>query len=211
VGHRGSTQTLYYLAYGGSQDLLNEDLNIFTDADWANDPDRKSVSGYVITLAGGAVSWASKKQATIALSTAEAEYIAAAHVAKQVLWHKHLFEELSVPVPSTLTIFSDNQAAVAIGHHPEFHARTKHIDLVYHFLQDLISCRILNMVYIRTHLNLRLATVRFGSGSGGLGPNLNLNLRSSSAPARTSNPGYVSKKGNSDFRRNLIRFFADIF
>ena len=124
----------HYLAYGGSQDLLTEDLNIFTDADWANDPDRKSVSGYVIMLAGGAISWASKKQATVALSTAEAEYIAAAYCAKQVLWQRHLFEELSIPLPTTSTIFSDNQVAVAIGHHPEFHAQTKHIDIVYHFL-----------------------------------------------------------------------------
>jgi hypothetical protein len=65
--------------------------------------------------------------------------------------------------------------------------------------------------WYRSHTAARLATVRFGSGSGGLGPNLNLNLRSGSAPARTLNPGYVSIKGNSDFRRNLIQFFADIF
>lgn len=142
------------LTYGGSDDLLNEDLNIYCDADWATDADRKSISGYVITMAGGAVAWSSKKQNTVALSTAEAEYIAATHVAKQVLWHRSLFEELNLPLPETSTIFSDNQAAVSIAHHPEFHARTKHIDISYHFLRDLVESGTLNIVYINTKNNL---------------------------------------------------------
>ena len=77
----------YSLTYGGSKELLNQDLNIFCDANWAANANRKSVSGYVITLAGGAVAWSSKKQATVALSTAESEYISVMHTAKQVLWH----------------------------------------------------------------------------------------------------------------------------
>ena len=144
------------LTYGGSDDLLvlNQDLNIFCDADWASDADRKSISGYVITLAGGAVAWSSKKQATVALSTAEAEYIAGTHTAKQVLWHRSLFKELEFDLPKTSTIFSDNQAAVSISHHPEFHARTKHIDITHHFLRDLVKSEILNVVYVNTQNNL---------------------------------------------------------
>ena len=69
------------LNYGGE----DEDLNIYCDADWASDADRKSVSGYVIMLAGGAMAWSSKKQSTVALSTAEAEYVATTHCAKQVI------------------------------------------------------------------------------------------------------------------------------
>ena len=115
------TQT-HVLTYGGSDDLLSPKINIYCDADWASDADRKSVSGYVITMAGGAVSWSSKKQAMIALSTAEAEYIAATHVAKQVLWHRSLFRELQFPLPTTSTIFLDNQAMILITHHPEFHS-----------------------------------------------------------------------------------------
>jgi hypothetical protein len=76
-------------AYTGDE-LNDEELNIYCDADWASDADRKSVSGYVITLAGGAVAWSSKKQSTVALSTAEAEYVAATHCAKQVIWHRSL-------------------------------------------------------------------------------------------------------------------------
>jgi hypothetical protein len=77
------------LTYGGdNEDIKNTDLNFSCDADWANDAtDRKSISGYVIVVAGGAVAWSSKKQQMVALSTAEAEYVAATHISKQVLWH----------------------------------------------------------------------------------------------------------------------------
>ena len=122
------------LTYSGSDDLLNQDLNFFCDSDWASDADKKSVSGYIITDTGDAVAWSSKKQTTVALSTAEAEYIASTHAAKQVLWHRSLFKELDFDLPKTLTIFSNNQAAVSISHHLEFHTRTKHINILYHFL-----------------------------------------------------------------------------
>ena len=145
------------LTYGGEEEpeeLNYKELNIYCDADWASDADRKSVSGYVITLAGGAVAWSSKKQSTVALSTAKAEYVDATHCAKQVIWHRSLFTEVGLPLPSTSTIFSDNQAAVSIAHHPEHHARTKHIDIAHHFLQDLVQDGILNLVYITSENNL---------------------------------------------------------
>ena len=76
------------LTYEGEDTKIrNTDLNFFLDADWANNSDQKSISGYVTIIAGGAVAWSSKKQQTVTLSTAEAEYIATTHVAKQVLWH----------------------------------------------------------------------------------------------------------------------------
>jgi transposase InsO family protein len=143
------------LTYGGKDaEINNIDLNFFCDADWGNGSDRKSINGYVVIIAGGAVAWSSKKQQTVALSTAEAEYIAATHLAKQVLWHRSLYSELDFSLPTTSTIFTDNQAAIAISHHPEFHARTKHIDINYHFLRDLISAGTLNTVYINTKDNL---------------------------------------------------------
>ena len=143
------------LTFGGDNDILNTDFNIFCDADWASDAsDRKSISGYVVTMAGGAVSWSSKKQTSVVLSTAEAEYIAATHVAKQVLWQLSLFTELDFDIPTTSTIFTDNQAAISISHHPEFHSRTKHIDIAHHFLRDLIAEGTLNTVYVNTRENL---------------------------------------------------------
>ena len=143
------------LTYGGEEDILNTDLNVFCDADWASDStDRKSISGYVIVMAGGAVAWPLKKQTTVALSTAEAEYVAATHIAKQVIWHRSLFMELDFNIPTTTTIFTDNQAAISISHHPKFHSRTKHIDIAHHFLRDLIANGTLNTTYVNTRENL---------------------------------------------------------
>ena len=76
------------------------------------------------------------------------------HAAKQVLWHRSLFWELEIELPNTSTIFSDNQAAILIAHHPEFHAHTKHINIAYHFLRDLVRSGTLNLVYINMHQNL---------------------------------------------------------
>ena len=143
------------LVYGGEENVLNMDLNIFCDADWASDTsDRKLISGYVIIVAGGAISWSSKKQTTVALSTAEAEYVLATHVAKQVLWQRSLFTELDFPISTTSTIFTNNQAAISISHHPESHGRTKHIDIAHYFLHDLIANGTLNTVYVHTRENL---------------------------------------------------------
>ena len=142
------------LTYGGSDEDWKPELNMYCDADWASSSDRKSISGYVFLLASGAVSWSSKKQATIALSTAEAEYVAATHAAKQILWHRSLFNELEIQQPETLTLFSDNQAAISISHHPEFHARTKHIDIAHNFLRDLVESGMIEIIYIQTQENL---------------------------------------------------------
>ena len=127
------------LTYGGSLELLHDDINIYCDANWASDSDRKSISGYVIIIAGGAIAWSSKKQNTVAPSTPKAKYIAATHVAKQVLWHCSLLTELEFPLSTPSIIFSDNQSAITIAHHPEFHTRTKHIDIVLHFLWDHVN------------------------------------------------------------------------
>ena len=82
-------------------------MDVFCNADWAGGADRKSTSGYIITIAGGAIAWSSKKQNSVALSTAKAEYIAVTHTAKQILWQCSLFQELEIDLPTTSTIFSD--------------------------------------------------------------------------------------------------------
>jgi hypothetical protein len=82
---------------------------VFADADWANSlNDRKSISGYVSILAGGATMWSSKKQATVALSTMEAEYVALTHAAHENLWLRSLFTELDLPSTQPTPIFVDN-------------------------------------------------------------------------------------------------------
>lgn len=110
------------LTFGGPECEWTSELNIFCDTDWAANADCKSISGYVFMLAGGAVSWSSKKQTSVTLSTAKAKYVAAMHIAKQALWYQSLFHELGFPQPAASTIFMDNQAAIAITHHPEHHS-----------------------------------------------------------------------------------------
>lgn len=131
----------------------DEGLKFYSDADWASSADRKSISGHVVTVAGGAVAWGAKKQSNVALSTAEAEYLAAVQTAKQVLWFSSLFSELSYSIADTPTIFCDNQAAISISHHPEHHSRTKHIDIACHFLRDLVSKKRLQLKYVPTKEN----------------------------------------------------------
>ena len=93
------------LTYGGDRSASIEPLR-FVDADWASNEHRKSISGYVFVIAGGAIAWSSKKQARVALSTAEAEYAAAVHATKQVLWVRNLYQELDLPTetPSIMQI-----------------------------------------------------------------------------------------------------------
>ena len=140
--------------FGGSDHSWATELTFFCDADWASNTDRKLTSSYVILFSGGAITWSAKKQSTIALSMAEAEYIVATHIAKQVLWHQSFCEELSIPQPTTLTILCDNQAPIAIAHHPEFHTCTKHIDITMHFLCDLVKSRMINIIYVPSCENL---------------------------------------------------------
>jgi hypothetical protein len=141
------------LTYGRNRSTSIEPLR-FADADWGSNEHRKSISGYVFTIAGGAVSWSSKKQTRVALSTAEAEYAAAVHATKQVLWVRNLYEELGLPMETPSIMQSDNQAAIAISHHPEFHARTKHIDIDMHFLRDHIKDGTINLTYVPSASNL---------------------------------------------------------
>ena len=78
----------------------------------------------------------------------------ATHVAKQVLCHQTCCEELGIPQPTTLTIFCNNQAAITIAHHPEFHTCMKHIDITLHFLHDHIESGMINITYVLSHKNL---------------------------------------------------------
>ena len=107
----------------------------YVDADWASDVnDRKSTSGFVFMLGVAAISWGSKKQTSVALSSTEAEYIAAAHAAKEAIWLRRLLTELGENLEFSTTLFVDNQSAIAITRNPEFHDRMKHIEVWYHFL-----------------------------------------------------------------------------
>ena len=119
------------LTFSGRKGLT---LKGYSDADWGAGEDRKSISGYIFILAGGAVSWSSKKQSTIALSSMEVEYIALVQAVKESIWIQRLLSDLGRKAEDQDLIREDNQGAIALAHNPEYHARTKHIDIQYHFI-----------------------------------------------------------------------------
>jgi Reverse transcriptase (RNA-dependent DNA polymerase) len=108
----------------------------YCDADYAGDIDkRKSTSGYVFLMNGASISWSSKLQPTVAMSTCEAEFVAAANAAKEVLWLASLLGDFTGKV-KPVKLFVDNQGALKLIHHPHAHQKTKHIDIAYRFIQD---------------------------------------------------------------------------
>jgi hypothetical protein len=128
-------------------------LEGYTDADWAGDMDeRKSTSGYVFLLNGCAISWRSKKQTCVALSTMEAEFVACSAAVQEAVWLKRFFEHLgfSKNSGSPMTIHCDSQAAMAYVKDPKYHSKTKHIDIKYNFVRDIIARKKVNLQYIPT-------------------------------------------------------------
>ena len=111
----------------------------FTDANWGNDTDdRHSICGYVFTLNGGAISWSSKKQSVVALSSTEAEYIGITHAAKEASWVRHLLSELYSPLvlKYPIMLYCDNKSAIELVKNATFHSRTKHIAIRYHYIRE---------------------------------------------------------------------------
>jgi hypothetical protein len=132
------------LRYINNEEIIyNENLSlrlkIWSDANWGGEEGRESVSGFIFTLANGAVSWSSKKQRSVALSTTESEYMALLHALKELIWLQRLLKEIGYDISDQNTIYTDNQSAIALAHNPEHHARTKHIDIQYHFIRNCVE------------------------------------------------------------------------
>ncbi|GAA0159622.1 transmembrane signal receptor [Lithospermum erythrorhizon] len=116
----------------------NAGLLAYTDSDYAGDKyDRKSTSGYAFLISNGAVAWSSKKQPIVALSTTEAEFIAAAVCACQGIWMKKILRELDHSPGSCIHIKCDNSSTIKLSKNPVLHGRSKHIDIRFHFLRNL--------------------------------------------------------------------------
>jgi hypothetical protein len=114
-------------------------LEGYTDSDWAGDLDsRRSTSAYVMMIGGTAVSWKSKRQDSVALSSTEAEYIASTQACKEVLWAKDFLWELGF-AQGTVQMFTDNQSTIKVMRNPVGHGRMKHIELQAYFVRDLIE------------------------------------------------------------------------
>ncbi|XP_020672785.1 uncharacterized protein LOC110092535 [Dendrobium catenatum] len=125
------------------------ELHSYSDADWASDTnDRKSISGYCTFIGSNLLSWTVKKQVTVAKSSTEAEYRSLSAAASDVLWLRRLACELQLPQPNPTVIHCDNTSAIAIAKNPVFHARTKHIEIDYHFIRQQISSGEINLAHI---------------------------------------------------------------
>jgi hypothetical protein len=123
----------------------------YSDADWGSNPnDRKSISGYSF-MPRGAIAWSSRKQSTVALSSTEAEYIAATHATRQAIWLRQLLDGLQIPQEGPTTLYADNQSAIALSRDPQFHARTKHVDIQHHFIREKVANGDIDIIYCPTH------------------------------------------------------------
>jgi transposase InsO family protein len=124
----------------GRRAQVQVDVCAFADADWANDKgDRKSVSGWVAKLNGDPISWSSKKQRVVALSTCEAELYAEAAAIQEVLWLRGLMEELGLNTQTGSIVYGDNQSTLAVSHNGVKGERTKHVDVKYHFVTETVE------------------------------------------------------------------------
>lgn len=127
-------------------------LSGFVDADWASDVDkRRSCTAYVFTMGGGAISWNSKRQATVALSSTEAEYMALSTAAQEAAWLRQFGDELDSSLKEKpIVIACDNQSAINLAETDGFRVRSKHIDIRHHHIRDKIEDETIEIRYLPT-------------------------------------------------------------
>ena len=124
------------------------DLYGFSDADWAGDADNRwSTSGYVFKVANSTVSWCCKKQATVAKSTTEAEYVALSQATQEAIYFRKLLADLGCKADSPTVLKDNNQGAIELPRNLRFHHRTKHIDVAFHFIRERIASNEVKVVY----------------------------------------------------------------
>ncbi|MCO5604031.1 hypothetical protein L7F22_058188 [Adiantum nelumboides] len=124
----------------------------YTDADWAGDfMDRRSTSGYAFSIGNGMISWSSKKQPTVALSSTEAEYRGAALAACEESWLRVLMADFGFDNVDSVTIYCDNIRSIMLAKNPVYHARTKHIEVHYHFIKEKVLAGEIDLVYVKTN------------------------------------------------------------
>ncbi|CAI7844170.1 unnamed protein product [Closterium sp. NIES-54] len=124
----------------------------YTDSDWGGETDGKSRSAYIFKLGGGAISWYSKKQDSVAASVSEAEYKALSEGAKEAIWLRSLLAEMHVGDGGAIPLLCDNEAAVSLAHNPVLHQRTKHMKVAWHFVRDAVRQQEVEVHSVRSHL-----------------------------------------------------------
>ena len=120
----------------------------YSDANWAGElDDRRSTSGYLFKLSGAAVSWRSKKQSCVALSTAEAEYMALTSAAQEAVWMQRLQNDLNEASVKSTLIYEDNQSTICKAKNPQYHGRAKHSDIKFHYIREQVEKKAIQFEY----------------------------------------------------------------
>ncbi|GAB2285852.1 hypothetical protein Dimus_039724 [Dionaea muscipula] len=130
---------------------LGLELKGFSDSDWGNDMDsRRSTTGFLFCLGSTPFTWVSKLQPIVTLSSSEAEYVAIAAAVSHCIWLRQLLEEMHLLHDQPTIIGIDNQSTIAIAKNPVYHDRSKHIDVCFHFLRDLVANGVVKLVHVKT-------------------------------------------------------------
>ena len=163
--HRTAQQSLRYIQ--NSKDAVLtfwppnpipkvHDVKIYADASWGSDPDNaKLFYGYILQINGSTISWSSKRQASVAKSTCEAEYMACSYAAAHIVWTRNALQELfEDTLQFKYTLATDNQAAIALAKDYRINARSKHIAIHYHFVRERYLDREFNIEHVSSASNL---------------------------------------------------------
>ena len=139
----------YVLVYDGN--IGSAEPTVYSDSDWAGDrTDRKSTSGYISILSGAAISWGSKKQTAVSLSSTEAEFIASALAGQEAIWLRHILDSIGLTPTLPTPLLVDNQSAIHMIKNGNINERTKHIDTKYRFICDANETGLVKTSYIPT-------------------------------------------------------------
>ncbi|CAI5723452.1 unnamed protein product [Peronospora farinosa] len=139
----------YGIIYDGSASEVQ--ATAYTDADWgSNIDDRRSVSGIMVMIGGAPVVFKSKYQRTVALSSAEAEYMALSFCTQEVLWVRAMLKDLGHEQVGATLVYEDNQGAIGLASNSGYNARTKHVDIRHHFIRENVAQDIIVVKYKST-------------------------------------------------------------